>query len=85
MIDGLLLLMELGLLLLLLHTLWRAREKEEEGDLGFFAYKPEPDPGRQPPPKTPRNPAWRSSAPPPPRVGAPRRPAPTRYERGPHA
>ena len=41
MIDGLLLLIELGLMLLLLRTVWKARKKDAEDDLGFFAYQAE--------------------------------------------
>jgi hypothetical protein len=41
MIDGLLLLIELGLMLLLLRTVCQARGKDSEDDLGFFAYQTE--------------------------------------------
>jgi len=41
MIDGLLLLIELGLMLLLLRTVCKARGKDSEDDLGFFAYQAE--------------------------------------------
>lgn len=51
MIDGLLLLLELGLLMVLLRTVWLARQKRHEDDLGLFAYKPELEP-----PPSPRRP-----------------------------
>jgi hypothetical protein len=41
MIDGLLLLIELGLMLVLLRAVWGARDKGVEDDLGFFAYQRE--------------------------------------------
>lgn len=39
MIEGLILLIELGLLLLLLQTIFRAERKKSENDLGLFAYR----------------------------------------------
>lgn len=39
MIDGVLLLTELGLMLVLVVTVWRARQKGREDHLGLFAYK----------------------------------------------
>lgn len=39
MIDGLLMLTELGLFLLLLKAVYRAGRKKSELNLGFFAYK----------------------------------------------
>lgn len=38
MIEGLILLTELGLFLLLLRTIFRAERKKSESDLGFFSY-----------------------------------------------
>lgn len=39
MIEGLILLIELGLLLLLLRTIFRAERKKSENDLGLFSYR----------------------------------------------
>lgn len=39
MIEGLILLIELGLLLLLLRTIFRAERKNSENDLGLFSYR----------------------------------------------
>ncbi len=38
MIDGAILAIELGLLLLLLWKVWRVQIKKEDGNTGFFAY-----------------------------------------------
>lgn len=43
MIDGLLMLTELGLFLLLLRAIYRAGRQKSETDLGFFAYKTYPE------------------------------------------
>jgi hypothetical protein len=56
MIDGLLLLLELGLMLVLLITVWNAHRRGREDNLGFFAYKVE----REQPPAPP--PRWRTRA-----------------------
>ncbi|WP_156949795.1 hypothetical protein [Simplicispira psychrophila] len=39
MTEGLILLTELGLLLLLLRTIFRTERKKSESDLGFFSYQ----------------------------------------------
>jgi hypothetical protein len=51
MIDGLLLLLELGLMLVLIITVWAAHKKGQEDDLGFFAYKVERHPPAEPLPR----------------------------------
>lgn len=38
MIEGLILLVELSLLLLLLIKVWRVQSKKEDGSTGFFAF-----------------------------------------------
>lgn len=52
MIDGVLLLTELGLMLVLVVTVWRARQKGREDHLGLFAYKATLEPPQ--PPGAPR-------------------------------
>jgi hypothetical protein len=54
MIDGLLLLLELGLMLVLLFAVWRAQQGGRDETLGFFAYKDtlKPPPRAPPPPRS---------------------------------
>lgn len=48
MIEGAILLVELGLFLILLLKVWRVHAKGEEEGTGFFAYRTEKDAGVDP-------------------------------------
>lgn len=47
MIDGLILLIELGLFLLLLWSIYRAERNKSEGDLGWFSYQNDKKPEKE--------------------------------------